>query len=277
MARIPTQRPILFSLHQHRAVAMALLTVAVLLTGTLNWTQALPLRWTWLWTAVLVLFAIMVMGGAVNGRLDGVLIDNRNRISLSKFQMLLWTVVVLSALIAAASVNITGNKPDPLEIGIPVELLLAMGIAATSFVATPALLQLKANQDSSSTALVRAEDKLNLAPGEAGANGQIFQLCSPQLASWTDMFLGDDVGNAGSADISKVQQFAITLLLVGIYIGSLWKLFGTAPIAALPVLSSGFVTLMAISHASYLAYKAIPHERVAGKDDGRDPRLDPVG
>jgi hypothetical protein len=261
---------------------MGLLAAVVLGIGYLNWTQGRPLRVTWALTEVLVLLAIMVMGGAVNGRLEGVLIDSRNRISLSKFQVLLWTVVVLSSLIAAAAFNITHFEGGaPLDIAIPNELLGAMGISAISFVASPALLQLKANQETTETGLALAQDKLNLAPGQAGATGQLFRLCSPQLASWTDMFLGDDVGNVGSADISKVQQFSITLLLVGIYIGSVWALFTHATpqtgVTALPALSSGFVMLMAISHASYLAYKVVPHERAGAKPEEHDPRLDPVG
>lgn len=273
---------------------MALLAAIILTIGWLNWVQLLLPRFTWLLTATLLIFAIMVMGGAVNGRLEGVLIDSRNRISLSKFQMLLWTVVVLSALTVAAAWNIThpimamaGKMAGPLDITIPSDLLYGMGIAAASFVAAPSLLQLKVNQDTSEQTLDIAQSRLNLAPGEAAAAGRVLQLASPQLASWTDIFLGDDVGNAGAADLSKVQQFSITLLIVGIYIGSIWSAFGAlvaqpehrTAVTALPPLSQSFIALMAISHASYLAYKVVPHERtVSGSENGeRDPRLDPVG
>jgi hypothetical protein len=292
MGRILPHRPFLLALHKNRGVAMGLLSALILAIGWLNWMQLLVPRFTWFCTAVLLLLAIMVMGGAVNGRFEGVLIDSRNRISLSKFQMLLWTVVVLSALTVVAAWNITHSyipvgegKSGPLDIDIPTDLLYAMGIAAASFIGAPSLLQLKVNQDTSGKTMDAAEKRLGLTSDQATATGRVHKLCSPLLASWTDMFLGDDIGNAGSADLSKVQQFSITMLIVGLYIGSMWSVLGAlvgkpGPISTLPPLSEGFVMLMAISHASYLAYKIVPHERTADGDDGGDkpdPRLDPVG
>ncbi|MBT0670706.1 hypothetical protein HT136_20265 [Novosphingobium profundi] len=279
-------------MNENRSLAMGLLTVLIAGMAWLNWAQPLPPRWTWCWTAVLLLGAIMVMGGAVNGRLNGVLIDSRNRVSLSKFQMLVWTVLVLSALCVGAAWNIKhglvpigpDRKPGggALDIAIPVQLLFAMGISAGSFVAVPSLLQLKANQATSEQALASAEARLDLRPGEADPTGRVFKFAKPELASWTDIFLGDDVGNAGAADLSKVQQFAITVLIVGIYVGSIWAMLGALgprdAFSSLPPLSEGFVSLMAISHASYLAYKVVPQE--AGEGDAtrvHDPRLDAVG
>ncbi|MBP9502381.1 MAG: hypothetical protein KBF17_09490, partial [Candidatus Promineofilum sp.] len=43
----------------------------------------------------------------VPGRIDGVLIDARNKFSLSRLQLLLWTVVVLSAWITLAPHRVT--------------------------------------------------------------------------------------------------------------------------------------------------------------------------
>jgi hypothetical protein len=72
---------------------------------------------------------------------------------------------------------------------------------------------------------------------------------------------GEELGNAGSPDLGKIQQLLVTLLLLGIYTAYVYALFaGTAEkITHLPLLDPSFVWLMGISHASYLAYKAAPH------------------
>src|SRR5262245_29435024 len=60
----------------------------------------------WLATTIIIVGIIMLLGIMINGRPAGALIDNRNRVSLSKFQATTWTVFVLSALITAAAVNL---------------------------------------------------------------------------------------------------------------------------------------------------------------------------
>jgi hypothetical protein len=85
-------------------------------------------------------------------------------------------------------------------------------------------------------------------------------------ASWEDLFLGHEVGSADAADLGKIRQFFTTLLLAALYlsaIGALLHAYG--PVAALPALSEKFVWLLAVSHGTYLAYKAAPHTKDAGK------------
>ena len=86
---------------------------------------------------VLVLLAVelLVIGLLVNGRAIGAFIDNRNKISLSKLQAGAWTVIVLAALATVAVYNLVGQPEGSgttdLNLSIPGELLLAMGISAT--------------------------------------------------------------------------------------------------------------------------------------------------
>jgi hypothetical protein len=239
------------------------LVVAILLIIFINTPWARPE--TWLWgaypaTAGLMLLAILMVGDALNGRPTGLIIDNRNRMSLSKLQMLVWTVVVISALIVYAAYNVRLQVEAPLDINIPPELLFAMGISATSFIATPAILSLKSQQTPAQADVATA----NAAPGTSQNSGKVFGRASASDASWTDLFQGDEVGNFNSPDLSKIQEVAITLLLVGVYSAQIITLFAglTAPgskLASLPVLGQQFIVLMGISHASYLAYKAAPH------------------
>lgn len=206
---------------------------------------------------------LIVLGLLINGQPTGAFIDNRNRISLSKLQAAAWTVVVLSAFATGAAFNIAtamyeNSSITSLAITIPGELLLAMGISATSLVATPALLTLKSEQSASDDQLTAAKDKLGQ---DADANGKVLVRGAPVHASWADIVTGDEVGNAASPDLGKIQQVAISLLLVGCYIAYCYaELAGSQEtIRTLPTLDQSFVWLLGISHASYLAYKAAPH------------------
>lgn len=57
-----------------------------------------PISRFWAWIVILILMAVfaVVVGLGVTGRVSGLLIDTRNMISRSRFQMTAWTIVVLS-------------------------------------------------------------------------------------------------------------------------------------------------------------------------------------
>ena len=214
---------------------------------------------------ILLLLALELglIGWLVNNRPIGAFIDNRNRISLSKLQAGAWTVVVLAAFATGAAFNAAAelfqaSSVTALAITIPNELLLAMGISATSLVAAPALLSIKAQQTPADGAEKAARDKV----GESvEGNGKVLTRGVATDASWSDLVTGDELGNAGSPDLGKIQQALITLLLLGCYAAYIYADFaGSAEkIASLPALDKSFIWLMGISHASYLAYKAAPH------------------
>ena len=64
--------------------------------------QLLILQARWLVIAGLVCVFVALLGHEVNSRYTGALIDNRYKMSLSRFQVLAWTIVVFSALTAIA-------------------------------------------------------------------------------------------------------------------------------------------------------------------------------
>jgi len=229
----------------------------------------------WGLTALLLVAFLALVGVAINRRPAGILIDNRHRVSLSKFQAALWTVLILSALItsAAARAAVTPELPPAaggvVGFSIPAELLAAMGIALTSLVATPALLSNKTDGPAASAqSLTAAAEKTGRSADMITSVGRVVGWRSAACAQWMDMFRGDDDSNAGAPDLSKVQQFLITLTLVGVYGASIWSgfvepeaKFLQGPKLWLPPLDSNFVWLLGISHAGYLAYKAAPHGR----------------
>ena len=73
---------------------------------------------------VLVVALMLVVGDGVIGRPAGILIDSRNRVSLKNFQLVAWTLVVLTAFGGVFLTNLlAGASPvDALNIGVPQEL-----------------------------------------------------------------------------------------------------------------------------------------------------------
>lgn len=114
------------------------------------------------WLAILVLMAaaIIVVGRAVTGFWRGVLIDARNKLCLSRPQILAWTVLVLSALLAAALSNVRQRSPSPLEIVVPSQLWIVMGISMASLVSAPAILGTKRDKEPAPAAVQRTQAEL---------------------------------------------------------------------------------------------------------------------
>jgi len=228
-----------------------------------------PHQRAWMFVTLLcVLIAFVAgIGWAVDQRLDGALIDGRNLVSLSRLQAIAWTIIVLAAFAAAAAYNVARAGSDfsivsSLSIQLPGDLLLAMGISATSLVGAPAILSLKTDQPTPPNAEQAAADRTGVS---TTAIGQLFTKQNHADASLADLVTGDEVGNAGAVDISKVQQLLITIVLLGVYAVYVFGAFGatTSVITTLPALDKSFVWLLGLSHASYLAYKAAPHTPTA--------------
>jgi hypothetical protein len=79
--------------------------------------------------------------------------------------------------------------------------------------------------------------------------------------TWLSLIRSDQ-GN--SVDIGKLQKLAFTIMLLTIYAMGLYEMMGTtaptglAKITRFPAVDDGFVALLGLSHAAYLATKASP-------------------
>jgi hypothetical protein len=220
-----------------------------------------PLRlYAWLLTVAAIILLCACIGKAISRSWTGVIESARNRVSLSRLQMFVWTVLVLSAVLTAGASNFyLGVDASSLSVAIPGDLLAVMGIAATSLVAAPAVLSLKA-----------APEPAADATAAQGVSTGIFRRPASASTSWLDLFRGDEEGNCATPDLSKIQQFLITVGLVALYGAMIGQMFLAAgPITALPPIGENFVWLMGISHAGYLAYKAVPHP--AASPDAQPP------
>jgi hypothetical protein len=215
------------------------------------------------------------LGLLVTRRHNGILLSSRNTYSLSRLQMVLWTILVLSALMAAAACRswVAKDLGAALNIQIPNELLQVMGISYVSAAAAPAVLSLKSQTDATDGQIRAAAQRVG---GPVTATGQMVGRPRGARALLRDLITGDDLGNAGIVDLSKLQQLLITLMLVFIYAGMLSQLFYGAPFAVatqtrLPPFSQDFVTLLLVSHGGYLAYKAVAKPTSDADETARPP------
>ena len=211
----------------------------------------------WIVTIILILVICITAGKLVNDRIDGILVSDRNRLSLGRLQWTAWLILIMSAYFVAAIWNAGhgGNMP-----AIPEQLLGLLGIVSGSSVVGSVISNSKKQTDAPSapgaTGLkaTAANDKSATNAGQLDANK------SSADASWADLYLGDDVGNRYVVDISRLQKLLITIILMAVYAGWLWKMLADAGPYALPGLDEKqtFLWLLGISHASYLAIKATP-------------------
>jgi len=208
----------------------------------------------WILTAVLMIFFLGVIGKAVNGRWTGILIDERKVMSLSRFQIVIWTVIILSAFLTIATAGIFAGKSDPLNIKIDWHLWALLGISSTSLVGTPLILDDKKKKTVRPEVMERNQ-YLNV-PRE----GIVFKYLDDNSARFTDMFEGDETGNQLNVDMSKVQMFFFTVISALSYIVLLFNEFLAPGIpTSLPVPPEGLIAILTISHGTYLTYKIADH------------------
>lgn len=95
--------------------------------------------------------------------------------------------------------------------------------------------------------------------------GQVHVNESIAQARWTDMFNGEYINDYLFTDISKVQMFFFTVLIVFSYAALIWVAMGnpaaqtlmrTQAEITLPEFSDSLIVLLGISHAGYLVVKS---------------------
>ena len=354
----------------------------IILVGVTGWISV-QIRWGLIMLLMVAFLAVIgkrvtgqnVDGKRTGGRWTGILIDSRFKISLSRFQIILWSILALSAFavialnrsipvltgeinalvpyhqasatpepnatpsqtgVSATPAEVPPAPFDPLNIAFPEELLIAMGISTLSLAGASFINSNKSETQSSKvTALLssqktqakdkekQAEDGVNKAkaalnaledelnskkaivkdhPEDAEAQLKIDQLEIDSLpiakavieaeavldaakkesadmeegvknskgdlqtndsldqADWSDMFRGELVSNFRVVDVTKVQMFFFTILLIFTYGTLLWGLLASSTLqtvarVALPPFSASLVGLLGISHAGYLVVK----------------------
>lgn len=165
----------------------------------------------------------------------GILIDERGRYSLTHFQTVLWTITILSSLIAV----FVASGFEASSLVIPKELLGLMGISAGSAVL--------------STAVKRAKDSPGSKATVAYSGRTVIRFDGTKdiiSARFAQIWLQEEGNQADCAvSITKYQNFILTLVIFVAYVAIAWRT------ALLPVLPENVVWLIGISHAGYVGGK----------------------
>jgi len=186
-----------------------------------------------------ILAAFLVMTGYNIKEVPlGAFIDSRNRVSLSNFQMLMWTLLIVSSYFSVLTYNASFYQSGYsfFDLEIPQELWWLLGISTTSLVGSPIILTDVEGSDLRDSAT---------------------------KAGWSDLWKGEKKNNQHYLDISRIQMFYFTLVVyfgyafqVGILLYEAQTNPNPIPIESLPTVPSGMLTILGISHAGYLGKKA---------------------
>jgi hypothetical protein len=255
-----------------KSQAFRALTLTLLIAATLwfSYWSAHPQR-AWLLSMLFVAALCIVLGLWIMKLPLGILISERNLMSLSRLQLVVWTVVIFSGYLVVLMQRVLHNVPDPLTINIDPNLWAVLGISTASFVGTPLVLSQKAQTNVNPQAVQAASVALQETSSsiQQNAQGTLYANTAAKDASITDMFQGDEIGNTAYVDISKVQMFLLTIFIVAAYCNQLYHLLGAfdsslvhadfSALNSLPAFSTSEVQLLGVSHAGYLVFKAVGH------------------
>jgi hypothetical protein len=253
----PSAKPVLKTAPMDSRLAAVLMVLFAGLMVPAAW--FFPPGWSYVTLMGLMIAFMIVLGLKICGRFAGILINDRNLMSLSRFQMILWTVLILSAFLTAAIERIHfGGTADALAIALDEKLWMLLGISTASLVGMPMVQSTKKVQQPHPEAVEKAAKALDENETEIAANSQGVLYANPDAkdAAFTDMFEGDEVGNTAYIDVSKVQMFFFTLVAVLSYGTVLFNWLSEWQSllnpAAFPELNAGLIAILGISHAGFL-------------------------
>lgn len=204
------------------------------------------------WIAYGVTIVVMALVAAVAGHLRsksifGIFIDSRQTWSLSQFQLVLWTFIIIPVLIAVVIGRATNDPSTAWNLTVPGEVWGLLGISLGS------------------TALATAIKTQKNGPSgnPLGAGDRVLVRDEATPARISDMFAYEEGESALTGlDVTKFQNFVFTVALAATYLWNCLWLVGQAStpsaITGLPALSGFVLGILGISHAGYLTGKAIP-------------------
>jgi hypothetical protein len=193
--------------------------------------------WAWIMSAVVIVLLAVVVSARLGTQ--NILRDSRGRYSLSRMQLVVWTVVMLSLISGMTFGRFAAGQSDVLGFTIPGEVLTLLSISVGSAVVAGAV---KVTKSTTRPEFVAAYPK--------GA----------ERGRFLEMLTIEEGASAGKAiDVAKFQNFIITALLVFAYVAqavaTLKAVDNPAGIAGLPAFSDTFLVLLGVSHAGYLLGK----------------------
>jgi hypothetical protein len=240
----------------HSAAVLAITAFFVWMAVWLPW----GVYASWIIAMIALTLFTLVVGRGVTGVWKGAFVDDRFRMSLSRLQMLTWTIVIVAALGTMAIARAQTDAVTAMDIAVPPTVWALLGISITSLIGSPLIKNAKKDpaagpDPARAVALLAAMGK---GPDEVSVEGQVVRNTSIDAASFADLFMGEYVETFALLDIAKIQMFFFTVLLVLAYAISVGKMLrGDPGLAALPDVGSGMLPLLGISHAGYLLSKTV--------------------
>ena len=245
----------------------------------------------YLLTIIALLVFLMGTGRTVTQKWLGLLLNQQHRVSLSRFQIVAWTIVLLSAFAVYSSFNIgvmgstwllkeaTRLPGETLFPQLPTWSWALLGITVSSPLASALIKGWKPDDINTHTQIqseTHEKPKFWLAPLHSNS--------TKDEAAISDMVLGEDTNNAHHPDLTRAQLLILTMILITTYAGWLVISLGGlsthqilskfpdagAVLSSIPEPGSVFVALLTLTHAVYLAGKWQPISRLEIVGNGKD-------
>lgn len=212
----------------------------------------------WLITVILMAVLAAITGRMTSGSAWGIFVDSRDTWSLTQFQLVLWTFVIVPVLVAIVIGRAVQDPATAWDITVPTEVWGVLGISFGS------------------NALANAVKSQKNSPEQTplAAGNRILTRRKATEAKFSDIFAYDEGAAAlANLDVTKFQNFVFTVALAVIYLWNCGWLIrpGQTPshLTALPGFSGVALGLLGISHAAYLTGKVIPQNgSPKAADDG---------
>ncbi len=175
----------------------------------------------------------------------GILIDARSKISLSQFQLALWTWLFLSTTLAVAFANHTMN------IEWDSSLWALLGISVSSGVGALMVKHVKMGEPFPERI---PEGDL---PVELTTKGLLHVEKDGKTTNFLNIFQAEEVSELENGtpivDITKVQMFFFTIVGIVGYIQALWEPFIVTDdeVTKIPILTASLTTITSLSKRSY--------------------------
>ncbi|PHR56293.1 MAG: hypothetical protein COA43_14130 [Robiginitomaculum sp.] len=187
------------------------------------------------------------LGIKVYGRVFGILIDSRNKFSLSRLQIVLWTLLLMSSIFLFGVL-----KGGNLDIVVDPALWALMGISVGSTASAVMIKGTKAARNPNT----EQWNILKSGSGDVNHLGLLHVNEAIDQARFIDMFKGEEISDFAYLDVSKVQMFVFTIAIWLAYLSSIIGFVAEKNYSSLPIISDSLVVLLGISHAGYLTVKA---------------------
>jgi hypothetical protein len=240
-------------------------TVVVVLSGALDgwlleFRQADP-EDAWLTAVVAMTIVMALIGKAYTGRVTGLLIDWRNRMSLSRLQLALWTILVSTSVLVSCLFNLQEeNYEEALNIGIDYHLIIILVLAASSNLLSQRLIWLRLERHGATVLRRQSQPGALDGPEDTWtATNMVLRNRDLSDADWSDLVRSDNANDQNRIDIAKAQFLLVTLVFVGIYAIGFWDMFRAGELESQilhsPRIAGSLLFLFVVSHILYIGSK----------------------